>query len=390
MDQGRVRDMRRFVVLGVTCYLIFLADFMQFQLSGYAVEIMPRLGIGTPQFSSLLTAPMLTAVFVSIPLGVLADRIGFKQVVLVANLLALCGVVLRFFASSYALYFAAMVLMGLSPASINANLIKIFGVWFDEHISLAMGAFYASSSLGIVASMLSAGVITEVQDGYLVTLAAFVLGIVLWAVLVHNRPRGRAAVPQDDLLVCLGVVGRNRHVWAIGLAMGLELASTTAFIGFLPQFLETQRGLTLEEAGIIGALFTVGGIVGCALAPALFQRVRRWKPTLLAAIVTGGALLLVSWGAQEGAPALMLLTGAVTTMVGPLLEALPYSLEGLRERYAGSAGGLISMVSMAMAFVVPTALAALCGTNYPLLGTLFAATFTVSVCLVATVPSPRR
>ena len=65
--ESRTLSSYRWVVLLVSCLIIFIADYIQFQLSALATEIMPALGIDVAQFSALLLAPLLAGVFVSIP-----------------------------------------------------------------------------------------------------------------------------------------------------------------------------------------------------------------------------------------------------------------------------------------------------------------------------------
>lgn len=74
----------RWAIVSVVCLLCFMANYMQYQVSALAVEVMPMLNIDTVGFSMLFLDPMLTAVFFSIPLGALGDRIGSKKVVAVA------------------------------------------------------------------------------------------------------------------------------------------------------------------------------------------------------------------------------------------------------------------------------------------------------------------
>ena len=75
----------RWAIVSVVCLLCFMANYMQYQVSALAVEVMPMLNIDTVGFSMLFLVPMLTAVFFSIPLGALGDRIGSKKVVTVCT-----------------------------------------------------------------------------------------------------------------------------------------------------------------------------------------------------------------------------------------------------------------------------------------------------------------
>lgn len=362
---------RKWVVLAVASFLVFLANYMQFQLSSYAYLIIPELGLTATHYSSLLMAPMLMAVFASVPLGTLADRFGAKRVVLGANMVALVAAFARIGAQSYEAYLVSMLLLGLSPASLNANLIKVFGHWFDDRINLAMGTFYACASAGVVGALLTSHLFEGLSRAYFVTACALAAGVALWALAVPDDGSAhQAAVPATRYM---GVAVRNRFVWLIAVALGLGLASTTALSGFFPQFLELDHGLSTEQSGLITALFTLGSIVGAAVGPAACYQIGRFKPVLIPLGLLGGVLMIVMGSLPED----MLGAGLLTAVAGPVLEALPYSLSSIGEKYAGSAGGIIGMVGMGMAFLVPLGITALCGDSYlgmfALMGTSFLA-----------------
>lgn len=66
----------RWMILFVVCLICFMANFMQYQVSAWGVVVMTTLGIDAGGLTNLMLMPMLTAVFLSIPAGSLADRYG--------------------------------------------------------------------------------------------------------------------------------------------------------------------------------------------------------------------------------------------------------------------------------------------------------------------------
>ncbi|MEG0757481.1 MAG: MFS transporter, partial [Raoultibacter sp.] len=122
----------RWVVLGVSCLIIFVADYIQFQLSALAIEIMPALGIDVAQFSALLLAPLLAGVFVSIPGGSLADKYGAKIVVGIATALSVILAFGRLAAGDFTMMLIMMLGTGIAPSVLQADTIKLFGAWFEE------------------------------------------------------------------------------------------------------------------------------------------------------------------------------------------------------------------------------------------------------------------
>ena len=84
----------------------------------------------------------------------------------------------------------------------------------------------------------------------------------------------------------------------------------------------------------------------------------------------------------------MFAIGIASAVAGPVVQSLPYMLPGVRDGLAGSAGGVVSTVSLGLTFLIPVVLSCCIGESYEtlLLGcaVLFGATALVSPLL----PSP--
>lgn len=70
----------RWMILFVVCLICFMANFMQYQVSAWGVVVMTTLGIDAGGLTNLMLMPMLTAVFLSIPAGSLADRLSLIHI----------------------------------------------------------------------------------------------------------------------------------------------------------------------------------------------------------------------------------------------------------------------------------------------------------------------
>lgn len=119
------------MILLIVCLVCILANYMQYQVSALAVQIMPMFSIDEAGFSMLLLMPMLTAVFMSIPMGTLGDRIGPKKVVGVCMIIAVAGGFLRTFGDSFILQLVSMFMLGAGISALNANLARYSapGLW---------------------------------------------------------------------------------------------------------------------------------------------------------------------------------------------------------------------------------------------------------------------
>ena len=196
----------RWAIVSVVCLLCFMANYMQYQVSALAVEVMPMLNIDTVGFSMLFLVPMLTAVFFSIPLGALGDRIGSKKVVAVCTAISVAGGFLRCFTlDSFTMQMVSMFLIGMGISALNANLIKVLGTWFREQTGFAMGLFYAASCVAIVVAQICAGMFGSVFNSYMVAAVAMTISWVLWIVLDRDVPEGQPLPEPEPVLDYLKV-----------------------------------------------------------------------------------------------------------------------------------------------------------------------------------------
>ena len=220
--ESRTLSSYRWVVLLVSCLIIFIADYIQFQLSALATEIMPALGIDVAQFSALLLAPLLAGVFVSIPGGSLADKFGAKIVVGVATAISVVLAFGRLVAGDFTVMLIMMLGTGIAPSVLQAATIKLFGAWFEDKMDFAMGIYFAAACCGIAAGLATSAFFPSVQDAYLWSSIAFAAILVLWFVLAKNQPKGAEVPPSEPVMQYFGVAIKtsscgsspSRRAWA--------------------------------------------------------------------------------------------------------------------------------------------------------------------------------
>ena len=91
---------------------MFIRVFGLYQLGAGAAQVYERLNLTDSQFPGIMTASMIPSVFLSIVSGVLVDRLGIKMVLGICFGVMALGYLLRPFAGSFPVMYAAMVLGG--------------------------------------------------------------------------------------------------------------------------------------------------------------------------------------------------------------------------------------------------------------------------------------
>ena len=390
VEAGCMRSGYRWVILTLACLLCFMGNYMQYQVSAYATQLMPMLGIGSVGFSALFLAPMLAAVILSLPFGSLGDKFGTKSIVLAGFCVSLCGGMLRVVSvSSYPCQLISMFLIGIGMAALTSNNAKVLGLWFAERTDVAMGAYYAAACLGIASAQASSLIFPDMERGYIIAEGLLVVITVGWALLGRNVSHGSLIPESVESDSSLRVAMRSRNVWLCALSAAFSLAATTAFSGVLPQALELVRGADASSAGRMAAVATVAGIFGCLLAPLLYERCSHARPYLVMTGCMGAAAIAASWfasGASSAAWVLLAFNGFVTSMMGPIEQALPVSFSEIGTRHAGSAGGIMAEVSLLGSCALPLGIAALAGGDYNVQMILIAVLYGLSVVPVLGLP----
>lgn len=358
----------RWVILLVSCLVIFVADYMQYQLAALAYVIMPDLNIDVAQFSALLLGPILAGVFASIPGGSLADRFGSKGVVTVAVVISLLGAFGRLIASDFVTMLVMMVVIGVAPAVLQAASIKFYGSWFEDKMDFAMGVYFAAACAGIALGLATSTLFPSVQMAYLFSSIAFAVVLVLWVVLFRNVPKGTPLPPAEPVLKYFGVAARSRGVWLIAIAAGLGMATATNYSGILPQALIDMRDVDPMMAGNMAALLSIMSIAGSILGPIWSNRSGKTKLVVILISIIGGVVMIANWYTPIGVAfwILLLVNGIFSAASGPIINAMPFQLPEIGIKYAASAGGLVGSISLIISYFLPIGIGMVAGTDYSL------------------------
>ncbi|KFI46636.1 MFS transporter, NNP family, nitrate/nitrite transporter [Bifidobacterium bohemicum] len=386
----------RWVILVIVCLIGVLSNYMQYQISAMAISLTPLLKIDPAGFSTLLMMPMLTAVFLSIPMGTLGDKMGPKRVVFACLIVAVIGAFLRTFFLNFPMQAVSMFLLGAGIAALNANLIKILSVWFGEKTQVAMGFFFGAAGVGVILAQMVAPRMS-VFVSYLSSAIILSVFTIIWLVLIKDMPDGIPMPPSsgESPVKYFGVAAKSKNVWLIAFCYGFSMAASTSFAGFIPQTLRSLIHFDVTQAGLVASAAAFGSIIGSVIGPQISSRLRTWKWYLVFTIAVGAALMVFFWAVvlkMHVVPAIpvlviiMMISGTFGAMNGPIVQAMPYALPEIRGKYAGSAGGLVTAVGLLCAFVIPVCVSKLCGSNLILNLAIESVIFLLSAAFVIALP----
>jgi len=297
---------------------------------------------------------------VSIPAGILIDRKGFKFGVSIGALIMAIFSVLRIFSGenfSMLLIFQSCAALG-QPFVFNA-ISKLVTLWFPfEERALATGIGIMGQYIGMIIAMMLTPFLVSASDIGLLTnmlviyAAISVISAILFTALAREKPEkaqpealteeAKASISFKDIK---GFFGKKDFIILEALFF-IGVGLFTALLTWLETILNA-RGLTPTNAGLIGGIIIVGGIVGSMVIPGISDKVARRKPFIIADLAVAAAMLFLF--AEISDFLILTVVGAILGFF--LMSALPIGLEMSAEivgsALAGSASSFLWLFSQA-------------------------------------------
>lgn len=363
------------LLMGLTA---FMANATQYQVAALAYQIIPIYQLTTAQFSSILNAPMLCAVFLSVPGGTLADRFGVKRVVAAGIIISTLAMYFRVYAHNYWELFISMLFLGVSLSLLGANVSKMLGIWFPQkQLGTAIGIYFLLCMSGNTAGLVVTTFFPSIGSAFLTFANVMLVLGILWIVFAKNKPNNTPAPPVMPVMKYIQVAAKSKNVWMAGVAAMLYMGGIVTFMGFLPTAFNASKGMNPAASSILTSVLTFGTMLGSILGNILCDRFGVIKPVLIFLGIAGAISLYCAWIVPVGVLTwvLLMIAGVLTGGVLPILLSFPMRLPEIGQVYAGSAGGIISTVQLLGAFFLPTfVIGTIAGNNYNLmfiLGSLF-------------------
>ncbi len=346
------------------CIAIFVPNYSQYQLSPLAIGIMSDYGISSSQFSLLFTAPMIPAITFSFVIGMLMDKFNSKLIVGFSLICTIAGAILEVLASSFAILFIALMLIGVSVATINCSMAKIVsGYYSPEKVSEKTGIILSASTIGMTIAVGTTALFTSRRAAFMFNVILTILAIVSWTLMYHtpestrmNENNLQSDRKNLNLKKSLGTVIKNRHVWIVSICLALLMGANVVMSSFTPTLL-AERNIDSVQAGYYTSAYTIGCLASCYIAPAIVRKTKRYRLTCgcFAAIafigvafavpnVPAGILLLIS----------IFITGTCVGANLPLFVSLPVNLRDIGPEFAGTAGGFVSTIELVGAVIIPS------------------------------------
>jgi len=352
----------RWVILGVC-----LLGFMQVHIHrvGFAPLIptfMGDLGITYAAAATIMTAYFWTYTAAQVPVGILADRLGPRRMMLTFLSLLVAGAIAFPLSRGYAQSLVTRSLIGLGAAGIWLPGLRLIQEWFPpQERGRATGLFSAGGGIGGTTALVLVPLLAEHLGwrwGYAMTLLPLLATLALIYLFVRPGPlaerRSAAAVPRGTAVILKDVLG-VAALWPINVAVLFSYGAFIGLVTFLPAFLVKQEGLTLGRAGLVTGLITAGTVVSWPLAGFISDWMGRRKAIYLfsqgmCVLSCLAFALLVPGTGWAGAALVALFTGL---MLGGLITPFVMVVELFPSDLIGTASGVVNTFCFVGSLLIP-------------------------------------
>ena len=287
----------RWVVLIAFMFVVAVNQMLWITFAPITGNASTYYGVSDLSIGLLSMSFMIVYVIISIPASWAIDTYGIRVAVGIgAVLTGIFGLMRGMVASNYNLVLVAQIGIAIGQPFILNAVTTVAARWFPIHErATAAGLGSLAMYLGIVVALVLTPYLTiqsDIGNMLLIYGIVAVIGIVVFFVFVKERPPTAPCRPDQEerSLVFDGLKESLRIrdfifllvIFFVGL--GVFNAVTTWI-----EDIVRPRGFSIIQAGNIGGLMIVGGIIGAVVIPMLSDHYRKRTPYLLLAVV--GAVL---------------------------------------------------------------------------------------------------
>jgi len=314
------------------------------------------------QASLLILVFPLIYVLLSIHAGSLTDHKGYRYTLVMGTFLMAIFSCLRIYTASFTLMLVAQIGIAIAQPYIVNSITKLVLDWFEkEQEAMATGLGTMGMFIGMALGMAITPPLFE-SYGFAKTMLIFAVlsWIIFFACFLWVKPNTESKGHGHDLSQLkfsesFSQIIRKPDLLFVFLLAFLGLGYFNGLTTWLEPIL-APNGINSMQAGIIGGVLILGGIVGSAIIPAISDKMKKRKPLLLACLILSCTTIypltfnhsydqVLVFGFVQGfffLPAFALLLEMCAELSGPKLVGASTGILML----AGNAGGVLLILAM--------------------------------------------
>lgn len=346
----------RWVVLGVFMFINLTIQTLWIAyapINGIAAKFY---GVDDLQIGLLAMSFMIAFIPLSIPVSWVIDTYGFRPAVSIgAVLMGIFGLLRGFAGADYTLVLLSTIGIAIAQPFLLNAWTKVPANWFAiEERATAVGlvtlANLVGTALGLVLTPALTGGGMSIPTVQLIYGGMAAFSAVLFVVLARETPPTPPCPPGQEvralMLDGLKSALRNGYFW---MYLAVSFIGLGIFNGLTTwvEVIIRPRGFTPDDAGTLGALMLVGGVLGAVILPPFSDKQHKRKAYLLLGFIlaipglVGLTYATSSWLLFLSAFAL----GFFLVSASPI--GMQYAAEITRPTPEGTSNGLIQLFGQA-------------------------------------------
>ena len=251
LQQGLVLGMSTFAF--TMCFMVW----MMFAVLG--VPVKELLGLNETQFGLLAATPVLTGSLIRLPLGMLTDKFGGRQVFFVLMLVCVLPIYLISEATAYWHFLVLGLFVGLAGGSFSVGIAYV-AKWFDKsNQGFAMGIFGAGNAGAAVTKFVAPAIIAAASWQMVPKVYSaimFITALLFWFLTSENRAhRVAASVTFSEQLKAL----KDPAVWRYCQYYSIVFGGYVALALWMTKYYVQEYGFNLQTAALLAAAFSLPG-----------------------------------------------------------------------------------------------------------------------------------
>ena len=345
----------RWVVLAVFMFVNLAIQVLWIAYAPITKEAASFYNVSIFQIGLLAMTFMITFIPLSIPVSWVIDTYGFRLAVgMGVVLMGVFGVLRGLAGTSYSLVLVSTIGLAIAQPFLMNAWTKVPALWFDQkERATAVGLVTLSSLIGVAVGMVLTPILIEqypINSIQLIYGLVAVFSAVLFLIFAREKPATPPcpegmevrALMLDGLKHALTVRDFWFYLFVYFIGMGIFNGIDTWVENII-----APRGFNANDAGILGAVMMVGGLLGAVVIPPFSDRLRKRKRFILWGIILSIPGLL---GVTFAANYWMLMTSAFflgffLISTGPV--GMQYVAEITQPTPEGTSNGLIQLFGQA-------------------------------------------
>jgi MFS family permease len=345
----------RWVVLAVFMFINLTIQILWITYASITGPAAAFYGVTDLQIGLLAMSFMIAFIPLSIPVSWVIDTYGFKVAVSIGCvLMGVFGLVRGFAGANYSLVLWSTIGIAIAQPFLLNAWTKVPANWFAvSERATAVGLVTLANLVGTALGLVLTPILTEmiplptIQLSYGAIAALSAVLFILFARETPPTPPGPAgsevrALMLDGLKHAFTVRSFWLYLFVSFMGLGIFNGVTTWVENII-----RPRGFTPTDAGTLGALMLVGGILGAVIIPPFSDKQRKRQPFILLGLLLAiPGLIGLTYARSSG-----LLFGSAFVMGFFLVSTSPigmqYAAEVTQPTPEGTSNGLIQLFGQA-------------------------------------------